>query len=59
LAVSVPLTLPIVFGVVADPLRSGLVAGYASSQNNLTGISNYAAPLSGWRIEFLHGIVPE
>src|SRR5262245_44922457 len=40
-------TLPIVFAFVADPLRSGMVASYASSQNNLTGISNYAGPLSG------------
>src|SRR5215470_3989342 len=39
--------IPIVFTYVGDPLRSGLVASYASSQNNLTGISVYSGPLSG------------
>jgi len=51
-------TLPIVFTVVADPLRSSLIASYASSQNNLTGISNSAAPLSGKRLELLQEIAP-
>jgi putative ABC transport system substrate-binding protein len=51
-------TLPIVFTFVADPLRSGLIASYASSQNNLTGISTYAGPLSGKRLEILQEIVP-
>jgi putative ABC transport system substrate-binding protein len=49
-------TIPIVFASVADPLRSGLIASYASSQNNLTGISNYAGPLSGKRLELLQEI---
>ena len=51
-------TLPIVFAVVADPLRSGFIASYASSQNNLTGITNSAGPLSGKRLELLQEIVP-
>jgi putative ABC transport system substrate-binding protein len=51
-------TLPIVFAVVADPLRSGFVASYASSQNNLTGVSNYAGPLSGKRLELLQELAP-
>ena len=51
-------TLPIVFTFVADPLRSGLIASYASSQNNLTGITNSAAPLSGKRLELLQEIAP-
>jgi len=51
-------TLPIVFAFVGDPLRSGLVNSYASSQNNLTGISNYSGPLSGKRLELLQEIVP-
>jgi putative ABC transport system substrate-binding protein len=51
-------TLPIVFTVVGDPLRAGLVASYASSQNNLTGIASYAGPLSGKRLELLQEIVP-
>src|SRR5262249_5473099 len=48
--------LPIVFAFVADPLKTGLIAGYASSQNNVTGISNYAGPLSGKRLEILQEV---
>jgi putative tryptophan/tyrosine transport system substrate-binding protein len=51
-------TIPIVFAVVGDPLRSGLIASYASSQNNLTGITNSAGPLSGKRLEILQEIAP-
>jgi putative ABC transport system substrate-binding protein len=51
-------TLPIVFAFVADPLRSGFIASYASSQNNLTGITNYAGPLSGKRLEILQEVAP-
>ncbi len=50
--------LPIVFTFVADPLRSGLIASYASSQNNVTGVSTYAGQLSGKRLEILQEIVP-
>src|SRR5262245_38977463 len=50
--------LPIVFAFVADPLRSGFIASYASSQNNLTGITNYACPLSGKRLEILQEVAP-
>ena len=51
-------TIPIVFASVADRLRSGLIASYASSQNNLTGITNYAGPLSGKRLEVLREVAP-
>src|SRR5712692_7500915 len=51
-------TIPIVFTFVGDPLRSGLIASYASSQNNVTGISNYSGPLSGKRLEVLQEIAP-
>jgi putative tryptophan/tyrosine transport system substrate-binding protein len=51
-------TLPIVFAFVADPLRSGFIASYASSQNNLTGITNSAGPLSGKRLEVLQEVAP-
>jgi putative tryptophan/tyrosine transport system substrate-binding protein len=49
---------PIVFAFVADPLRSGFIASYASSQNNLTGITNYAGPRSGKRLEILQEVAP-
>jgi putative ABC transport system substrate-binding protein len=51
-------TIPIVFAFVADPLRLGLVASSASSGNNLTGISSYAGPLSGKRLEILQEVAP-
>jgi putative ABC transport system substrate-binding protein len=51
-------TLPIVFTFVTDPLQSGLIASYISSQNNLTGIATYAGPLSGKRLEILQEIAP-
>jgi putative tryptophan/tyrosine transport system substrate-binding protein len=51
-------TVPIVFAFVADPLRSGLIASYASSQNNLTGMTSYVSPLSGKRLEILQEIAP-
>src|SRR2546425_13375949 len=51
--------IPIVFTYVGDPLRSGLVASYAASQNNLTGISVYSGPLSGKRLEILQEVAPD
>jgi len=51
-------TLPIVFTFVADPLRSGIITSYASSQNNVTGIASYAGPLSGKRLEVLQEVAP-
>jgi putative tryptophan/tyrosine transport system substrate-binding protein len=51
-------TIPIVFTWVGDPVRSGLVASYASSGNNLTGVSVYSGPLSGKRLEILREIAP-
>src|SRR5215467_3961550 len=50
--------VPIVFTWVGDPLRAGLIASYASSQNNLTGISVYSGPLSGKRLEILQEVAP-
>src|SRR5207245_4217770 len=51
--------IPIVFTWVGDPVRSGLVPNYASSGNNLTGLSVYSGPLSGKRLEILKEIGPD
>jgi len=51
-------SVPIVFTVVADPVGAGLVATYASSKNNLTGVANTVAALSGKRLQLLKEIVP-
>jgi putative ABC transport system substrate-binding protein len=52
-------SIPIVFTWVGDPVRSGLVPNYASSGNNLTGLSVYSGPLSGKRLEILKEIAPD
>ena len=51
-------SLPIVFTVLADPVKAGFVASFASSKNNLTGVSNSLSILSGKRIEILKELVP-
>jgi putative ABC transport system substrate-binding protein len=51
-------TIPIVFAWVGDPVKSGFIASYSSSENNLTGVSNQAAALSGKRLEILLEAVP-
>jgi len=51
-------SVPIVFTVLTDPVQSGFVASYASSKNNLTGVSSSVAPLSGKRLEVLKEIAP-
>jgi putative tryptophan/tyrosine transport system substrate-binding protein len=50
--------IPIVFTVLTDPVQAGFVASYASSKNNLTGVSNSVAPLSGKRLELMKQITP-
>jgi putative ABC transport system substrate-binding protein len=51
--------IPIVFTIVGDPVNTGLVAAFGSSGNNLTGVSFYAAQLSGKRLELLKEIAPQ
>src|SRR3990172_3485258 len=51
--------IPIVFTIVGDPVSTGLVAGFGSSKNNLTGISSFNAQLSGKRLELLKEIAPK
>ena len=52
-------TIPIVFAGVVDPIQSGLASSFASSGNNLTGVTAYTAYLSGKRLEALKEIVPQ
>ncbi len=51
-------TVPIVFAWIGDPVRVGLVASYASSKNNITGVASSADHLSGKRLEVLTDIAP-
>jgi putative ABC transport system substrate-binding protein len=50
--------VPIVFAGVADPVQAGLIAGYQSSGNNLTGVATYAGPLTAKRLEVLKEVAP-
>jgi ABC-type uncharacterized transport system substrate-binding protein len=50
--------IPIVFGSVADPVGTGLVASLARPGGNVTGLSNQSADLPGKRLELLRGVVP-
>ena len=49
--------LPVVFLSTGDPLR--LVKSYASSGNNLTGISSSSVELTGKRMELLKNLAPK
>jgi putative ABC transport system substrate-binding protein len=51
--------IPIVFTAIGDPVQAGLVPSFASSRNNLTGVSSYSAPLSGKRLALLKEIAPK
>lgn len=52
-------TIPIVFTVVGDPVMAQLVASFASSRNNVTGVSSHSALLTAKRIELLKDLVPK
>jgi putative ABC transport system substrate-binding protein len=46
-------TIPIVFGVAADPVGTGLVASLAQPGGNVTGLSLLSPELGGKRLELL------
>lgn len=51
-------TIPIVYAWVFNPVASGLIAGYSSSKNNLTGVLSYSDALIGKRLELLQEFAP-
>lgn len=51
-------TIPVVFSMVADPLRAGFIASIQSSGNNLTGTSCAYIDIAPKRLEFLKEAFP-
>lgn len=50
--------LPVIFGVVSDPVGGKLVAALSGSENNLTGVTPANELISPKRLEFLKEMLP-
>jgi putative ABC transport system substrate-binding protein len=51
-------TIPIVFTVVGDPVQAQIAASFASSRNNVTGVSTQTALLTAKRLELIKDLAP-
>jgi putative ABC transport system substrate-binding protein len=51
-------TVPIVFGIVSDPIGSGFAANLAHPGGNITGFTNVESTVAGKWVELLKGIAP-
>jgi putative tryptophan/tyrosine transport system substrate-binding protein len=51
-------TIPIVFAIGGDPVRTGLVDSLSRSGNNLTGAAHISADTAPKRLDLLHELMP-
>ena len=57
-AKSATATVPIVFGMAADPISVGLIASFNRPGGNVTGVTNLNAEVAPKRVELLHEVLP-
>jgi putative ABC transport system substrate-binding protein len=53
------LTVPVVYGISADPVLAGFADSLARPRGNMTGLTFMAVQLVGKRLELLREIIPE